>query len=63
MNSKHLIVNQSNSLAMQLSVNIDHDFSVDEKNPAGYNAHDFTQSGFNIQFLVKGIPFSIHTVG
>jgi UDP-N-acetylmuramate--alanine ligase len=63
MNSKHFIANQSNALAMQLSVNIDHDFSVDEKNPAGYNAHDFIQSGFNIRFLVKGTPFSIHTVG
>jgi len=62
-NSKHFIVNQSNALAMQLSVNIDFDFSVDENNPAGYNAHDFTQSGFNIQFLVKGILFSINTVG
>jgi UDP-N-acetylmuramate--alanine ligase len=62
-NSKHFIVNQSNALAMQLSANIDFDFSVDEKNPAGYNAHDFTPSGFNIQFLVKGIPFSINTVG
>jgi UDP-N-acetylmuramate--alanine ligase len=57
------IVNQSNSLSKKLSANSNHDFSTDENIDAGYQAKDFHQSGFNIQYTVAGIPFSIKTVG
>ncbi|MEP7111031.1 MAG: Mur ligase domain-containing protein [Ferruginibacter sp.] len=63
-NTKELfVVNQSNDLSRQLSVNIDHDFSTGETIPAGYQAKDFRQSGFTIQYKIAGIPFSINTVG
>lgn len=63
-NTKKLfVVNQSNALSKQLSANRDHDFSIDESIPAGCLARDFHQSGFNIQYTISGIPFSINTVG
>ena len=50
-NTKELfIVNQSNALAKQLSQNIKHDFSSDEKSGAGYFTSDFKQDGFQISF-------------
>jgi UDP-N-acetylmuramate--alanine ligase len=57
------IVNQSNLLSKKLSANINNDFSTDENVDAGYKANDFHQSGFNIQYTVAGILFSINTVG
>ncbi len=60
---KIFIVNQSNALSKQLSANSDHDFSINENAPAGYQAKDFQQSGFKIQYTISGIPFSINTVG
>ncbi len=63
-NTKELfVVNQANSFSKKLSVNSNHDFSTDINIPAGYQAMDFNQSGFNIQFTLSGIPFSINTVG
>jgi UDP-N-acetylmuramate--alanine ligase len=56
-------VNQSNALARTLSVNILHDFSIDENSQAGYVASNFKQSGLSISFNVNGQPFSLDTVG
>ena len=57
------IVNQSNALSKKLSENIDQDFSTDETIAAGYQATDFHQTGFNIQYKISGVRFSINTVG
>lgn len=62
-NSKKFIVNQSNSLARQLSRDNKNDFSTDEKNSAGYIAKDFYQEGLNIQYSMLNVQFSINTVG
>ncbi len=62
-NSKSFVVNQSHPLAQQLSQEVQQDFSTDPDIYAGYMATDFKQSGFNIQFLIHGIPFSINTAG
>ncbi|MBS1513215.1 MAG: UDP-N-acetylmuramate--alanine ligase [Bacteroidetes bacterium] len=57
------VVNQSNLLARQLSQNILHDFSADEKSSAGYIATHFHQDGFDSTFSIKNIPFHIHAIG
>ena len=57
------IVNQSNAFSKQLSVNANHDFTTDENNKVGYQAKDFTQSGFNIRYTISDVLFSISTVG
>ena len=57
------IVNQSNALAKQLSQDIKHDFSVDENSGAGYIAREFKQDGFNIQYSILNVQFSINTIG
>ena len=57
------VVNQSNALAKQLSVNLKQDFSVDENSGAGFIATDFEQQGLNIRFTIAGCRFSIDTVG
>ncbi len=57
------IVNQSNALAKQLSQNIQHDFAADTKSNAGFIATDFVQEGFNIQYKVNEVPFSINAIG
>ncbi len=57
------IVNQSNVLSQKLTVNSNHDFSTDENIEAGYQANNFHQSGFNIQYSLSGVLFSINTVG
>lgn len=63
-NTKGLfIVNQSNALSKELSVNTLQDFSIDGNTAAGYQATNFSQSGFNITYTVSGIPFSLNTVG
>ena len=61
--SKKFIVNQSNLLARQLSQNIKQDFSTDENIEAGYVAKDFKQVGFNIQYSIFNIQFSINLAG
>ena len=63
-NTKELfIVNQSNALAKQLSQNIKHDFSSDEKSGAGYIAANFKQEGFQIAFTIDDSLFKIHAIG
>ncbi len=62
-NSKIFIVNQSNTLAKQLSQNIHQDFSSDENSEAGYIAKDFKQKGFNIQYSILNVQFSMNTIG
>ncbi len=57
------IVNQSHPLAARLSQNIKTDFSADTGSGAGYIATGFRQDGLHIEFLINGIPFSLHTVG
>ncbi|MEO6722099.1 MAG: Mur ligase domain-containing protein [Ferruginibacter sp.] len=57
------VVNRSNNLSKQLSVNAEHDFSIDENIPAGYQASNFQQSGFNIRYTVNDVPFSLNVVG
>jgi UDP-N-acetylmuramate--alanine ligase len=62
-NSKTFIVNQGNKLAAQLSSNNKNDFSSDSKNDAEYIATDFIQTGFNIQYSIKNIQFSMNAIG
>ena len=62
-NSKKFIVNQSNALAMKLSQSIKQDFSTDEHSDAGYIATGFKQQGFNIQYSIFNIQFSMNTIG
>ena len=69
-NTKQLfIVNQSNVLAKQLSQNIKHDFSVDEKSGAGFIASNFKQEGFQIAFTIdnpeqnRRVLFTIGAIG
>jgi UDP-N-acetylmuramate--alanine ligase len=60
-NTKELfIVNQSNALAKQLSQNIEHDFSSDEKSGAGFFTTDFKQDGFQISFTTQVSQLNIH---
>ncbi|MEO6541717.1 MAG: Mur ligase family protein [Ferruginibacter sp.] len=62
-NSKIFIVNQSNALARQLSQNIKQDFSSNENSEAGYIATNFKQVGFNIQYSILNVQFSMNTIG
>ena len=62
-NSDHFIVNQSHSLAKQLSKESQHDFSSDINVPAGYIASDFNQKGLTINFKINGIDFVLNQVG
>lgn len=62
-NSQKFVVNQSHPLAQTLSQDIQHDFSSDEKHPAGFIATGFNQTGFTIKFSINGIPFSLQTAG
>ena len=59
-NSQKFIVNQSNTLAKQLSQNIKNDFGVDENSGAGYIAKDFAQQGFCIQFTIHHSRLTTH---
>lgn len=62
-NSKKFIVNQSNALAKQLSQDITIDFASDRDSSAGYVATGFKQEGFNIQYSISNIQFSMSTIG
>ena len=63
-NTKELfVVNQSHSLAKQLSQDIHHDFSVDAHSGAGYIATDFKQAGLIISFKINGVEFVLNQVG
>jgi UDP-N-acetylmuramate--alanine ligase len=62
-NSKTFVVNQANALANKLSVNSENDFSSDEHSTAKYIATNFEQNGFNIQFEVEHVSFSMNVMG
>ena len=63
-NTKELfVVNRSNTLAKQLSTNIENDFSVDETSGTGFIATDFMQKGMSIQFNINTVPFSMNSIG
>ena len=62
-NSKKFVVNQSHSLAKQLSQDINNDFSIDENIHAGFVAKNFHQEGLNVQFSILNIQFSIDAIG
>lgn len=62
-NSETFIANRNNKLAAELSQNIAHDFSADEKVEAGYMAKNFRQQGFEISFTVNQTLFRLHVLG
>jgi UDP-N-acetylmuramate--alanine ligase len=57
------VVNQSHSIAGQLSHNHLHNFSVDKNDDAAYHATDFQQNGFSISFFINHVPFTINSIG
>lgn len=57
------VVNQSNALAKQLSVNVENDFATDVDSEAGYKAAAFVQTGLTISFIINGVDFKLNTVG
>jgi len=57
------VVNQSQSIAQELSHNHLHNFSIDKNDNAAYHATDFQQKGFSISFQVNNIPFQLNSVG
>ena len=62
-NTKGLfVVNQSNTLAKELSANAANDFGF-ETNIAGYSAENFQQNGLELTFEVKGQKFKMNSLG
>ena len=59
---KLFIVNASNPLAAPFSQDGGHDFSSTDV-VAGYQATDFTQTGFQIRFRINGVDFSMNAIG
>lgn len=57
------VVNQSNALAKQLSVNAANDFTTDIDSDTGYKVTAFIQNGLTISFNINGADFSLQTVG
>jgi UDP-N-acetylmuramate--alanine ligase len=57
------VVNQSHALAKKLSVNPQHNFSVDEADNAAYHAKDFNQQGLSISFTINRTPFTLNALG
>ncbi len=57
------ITNRSNKLAIQLSVDAANDFGADPSTGAGFTATNFSQTGFEINFDVAGVPVKMHTLG
>ena len=56
------VVNASNALTAPFSQNQKQDFSSTDAE-AGYRATDFTQTGFQVQFKINGIQFSLDAIG
>jgi UDP-N-acetylmuramate--alanine ligase len=56
------VVNASNKLTEPFSQNKQQDFSSSEVE-AGYKATDFIQTGFQIQFQINGVDFSMNAIG
>ena len=61
-NSKRFVVNQSHSLARQLSKDQQHDFALNGSQ-AGFLATDFHQAGLMISFKINGVDFKLNLVG
>lgn len=62
-NTKGLfIVNQSNVLAKKLSINPNQDFGFEEK-IAGFNAENFHQNGFELNFSIQNQHFTMNAIG
>jgi len=61
-NSTRFIVNQSNALARQHSLNTANDFSTDGT-IAAYSATDFQQDGFTIKFNLQNTSFALNAIG
>jgi UDP-N-acetylmuramate--alanine ligase len=62
-NSRNFIVNQSHSLARQLSQDTANDFSMDAEHKAGYTASNFKQEGLRISFDINGAGFKLNLLG
>lgn len=62
-NSRYFSVNRSNEYARKLSVDVKNDFSVDNNQPAGFQATSFQQKGFTISFEVNGQQFELEILG
>jgi UDP-N-acetylmuramate--alanine ligase len=62
-NSKFFSVNQGHPLAAKFSQHKQQDFSANPDLFAGYMASGFRQVGFNIQYSIKNIQFSINAAG
>ena len=57
------VVNRSNDLATQLSVNSANDFATGIDEEAGYTSAAFIQKGLTISFNINGTDFNLNTVG
>ncbi|MEP7257743.1 MAG: Mur ligase domain-containing protein [Flavitalea sp.] len=63
-NSKHFIVNRSNTYSRELSVEAKNDFCVDGSDPeAGMQVTNFHQNGFHISFNINGQRFELNIIG
>jgi UDP-N-acetylmuramate--alanine ligase len=62
-NSRFFSVNRSHPLAAAFSADMARDFSADENITAGYQALDFKQEGFSIQFRVNEQKFYLQVLG
>jgi UDP-N-acetylmuramate--alanine ligase len=62
-NSRLFAVNQSHSLARQLSQNEKQDFASSENVSAGYITSGFVQNGLTISFQINKIDFALNVVG
>ena len=56
------VVNQSNTLAKELSADIKNDFGFENEN-AHYNALNFNQQGFNLNFEILDQKFEMNAIG
>jgi len=57
------VVNQSHTLAKQLSNNPQHNFSIDTSDNAAYHASNFQQNGLSISFTINNSPFTLNAIG
>ncbi len=61
-NCKQFIVNAHQKATQQFSQNNNQDFSVTKAN-VGFQAADFFQDGFTMQFNINSIPFTVNAIG
>jgi UDP-N-acetylmuramate--alanine ligase len=62
-NSRRFVVNRSHPLTVQLSQDIQQDFSTNPAIAAGYTATDFDQEGLTIRFKIHDTAFQLNLVG